>query len=239
MTMTDHDLRATDQSPRTNQPKRPTITPEQWQHAELIWNFHHMHHRLRPCDAAIALGCNDIGVADHAAELYHRGFFPCLVLTGGNSPSTAKVFPRGEAVHFRERALELGVPDSAILLEPKASNTGQNITFSTQVLAAAGIFPTTVLLICMPYMERRSFATARKLWPEVEVVCTSASLSLADYVTGIGDAGLVIAMMVGDLQRVMEYPARGFAVEQHVPQQVREAYTLLVASGFDSHLIRA
>lgn len=117
--------------------------------------------------------------------------------------------------------------------------TGQNITFSPQVLAAAGIRTTTVLLICMPYMERRSFATARKPWPEVEVVCTSTSPSLADHVTGTGDAGLVNAMMVGVLQRVMEYPARGSAVDQHIPQQVREAYTLLVTSGFDSHLTRA
>lgn len=214
------------------------ITQQQWRHAEVIWDFHRMHHRLRPCDAAIVLGCNDIGVAARAAELYHAGLFSTLVFTGGNSPSTVETFPRGEAVHFRERALELGVPDSVILLEPEASNTGQNISFSRRVLATAGIDPTTVLLISMPYMERRSFATARKLWPEVEVVCASAPLSLDEYVEGIGDAGLVIAMMVGDLQRVMEYPKRGFAIEQHVPQQVHAAYDSLVASGFDSHLIR-
>jgi uncharacterized SAM-binding protein YcdF (DUF218 family) len=39
------------------------------------------------------------------------------------------------------------VPDGAILVEPNARNTGQNITFSRQVLDAAGITPQTVLLI--------------------------------------------------------------------------------------------
>ncbi|MBB6119483.1 YdcF family protein [Nocardiopsis algeriensis] len=219
-------------------PKRRTFTQEQWQQAELIWDFHQTHHRIQPCDAAIALGCNDLGVADHASELYHAGLFPTLVLTGGNSPATAEVFPRGEAVHFRERALELGVPDSAILLEPRAANTGQNITFSRQVLAEAGIDPSAVLLVSMPYMERRAFATTRKLWPEVEAVCTSAPLHLDEYVKNIGDADLVIDMMVGDLQRVMEYPRRGFAIEQEVPPQVREAYTSLIAAGFDSRLIQ-
>lgn len=215
-----------------------TITREQWHHAEVIWEFHRMHHRIRPCDAAIALGCHDLGVAGHTAELYGRGLFPTVVFTGGNSPSTTREFPRGEAVHFRERAVELGVPDSAILVEPEASNTGQNIALSRQVLAESGSFPHSVLLICMPYMERRAFATARKLWPQVEVVCASVSLGLGDYVKGMGDTGLLIAMMIGDLQRVMEYPERGFAIAQEVPHQVRDAYASLVAAGFDSHLIR-
>lgn len=216
-----------------------TITQEQWQQAELIWDFHQMHHRARPCDVAIGLGSHDLGVAAHSAELYHAGLFPTLVFTGGNSPTTATVFPRGEAVHFREHALALGVPDSAILLEPEAANTGQNITLSREVLAAAGITPTTVLLVSKPYMERRSFATARKLWPEVEVVCASEPLGLDDYVKSIGDGKLVIDMLVGDLQRVMEYPKRGFAIEQDMPQQVLTAYESLIASGFDSRLIQS
>ncbi|WP_304452099.1 YdcF family protein [Nocardiopsis sp. YSL2] len=216
-----------------------TITQEQWRHAELIWEYHRMHHKARPRDVAIALGCNDIGVAMYTAELYHAGLFPALVFTGGNSPSTAQVFPRGEAVHFRERALELGVPDSVILVEPQASNTGQNITFSRSLLAENGIVPTTVLLVCMSYMERRAFATTRKLWPDVEPLCASASLSLGDYVKENGDAGLVIDMMVGDLQRVMEYPKRGFAIDQDVPSAVRDAYDSLVAAEFDSRLIQS
>ncbi|OOC54351.1 MULTISPECIES: YdcF family protein [Nocardiopsis] len=215
-----------------------TITREQWRQAELVWDFHHMRHRLRPCDVAIGLGSHDLGVADRSAELYHAGLSPTLVFTGGNSPPTVPVFPRGEAVHFRERALELGVPDSAILLEPEASNTGENIALSRQTLADAGIAPATVLLVSKPYMERRSFATARKLWPEVEVTCASQPLGLGDYVKGIGDAELVVDMLVGDLQRVMEYPARGFAVGQDVPRRVVTAYESLVASGFDGHLIR-
>ncbi|MFJ6019967.1 YdcF family protein [Nocardiopsis alba] len=165
------------------------------------------------------------------------GLFTELVFTGGNSPSTAELFPRGEAVHFRERALELGVPDSVILIEPEASNTGQNISFSRRLLAENGLTPDSVLVICMPYMERRAFATTRKLWDQVEVVCASAPVSLGDYVKGQGDVGAVIDMMVGDLQRVMEYPKLGFAIEQEVPREVREAYEFLVASGFDSRLI--
>ncbi|TGN76475.1 YdcF family protein [Streptomyces bauhiniae] len=214
-----------------------TITEDQWHQAARIWDYHQMHHQPRPVDVAIGLGSHDLGVATHAAELYHAGLFPTLVFTGGNSPTTVRVFPRGEAVHFREHALGLGVPAEAILLEPNAGNTGQNITLSREVLAAAGILPATVMLICKPYMERRSYATARKLWPGIEFLCASEPLEFDDYLKSIGDEKLVLDMLVGDLQRIIEYPKLGFATEQEVPEGVRDAYESLVRDGFTTRLI--
>lgn len=214
------------------------ITADQWQQAKLIWDYHRMHHEIQPVDVAIGLGSHDLGVAAFSAELYRAALFPVLVFTGGNSATTATVFPRGEAVHFREHAVELGVPASAILLEPNAGNTGQNITLSREVLSAAGIIPRTMLLISKPYMERRSFATARKLWPEVEVTCASEPLEFDDYLKGIGDEKLVVDMLVGDLQRVIEYPKLDFAIEQDVPEDVHAAYGSLLAAGFDSRLLK-
>lgn len=128
-------------------------------------------------------------------------------------------------------------PAEAILLEPKAGNTGQNITLSREVLVATGITPATVLLVSKPYMERRSFATARKLWPDVEILCASEPLELDDYVKSIGDEKLVLDMLVGDLQRVIEYPKLGFAIEQQVPEDVHGAYESLIHDGFTSRLI--
>jgi hypothetical protein len=42
---------------------------------------------------------------------------------------------------------------------------------------------------------------------------------------------------VGDLQRVIEYPKLGFAVEQDVPEDVHAAYQALVHDGFTSRLL--
>lgn len=218
---------------------RQVITDEQWRYARAIWDYHHMHHDLRRCDVAIGLGSHDLGVATRAAELYHAGWFPLLVFSGATSPTTVARFPRGEAVHYREHALKAGVPDEAILLEPNATNTGQNISLSRQVLAEAGIRPGSVLLISKPYMERRAYATARQVWPDVEVVCASEPLQLDDYVNNIGDPKLVIDMLVGDLQRLIEYPKRGYTIEQPVPGEVHDAYQALLRAGFDSRLLTA
>lgn len=213
------------------------ISDEQWRDAEGIWDYHQMGHDLRQVDIAIGLGSHDLGVATFAAELYHAGLFPLLIFTGGNSPTTAARFPHGEAVHYREHALKLGVPDNAILVEPEASNTGQNITLSRTLLAKHGHEPRSVLLISKPYMERRAYATCRKVWPEVEPTCASEPLKFDDYVRSIGDEKFVIDMLVGDLQRIIEYPKLGFATEQHVPQDVLTAYDRLVQAGFDSRLL--
>ncbi|TDC73779.1 YdcF family protein [Streptomyces hainanensis] len=197
-----------------------------------------MGHEPRPCSVGIGLGSHDLGVASRAVELYWAGHFPTLVFSGGNSPTTRAHFPRGEAVHYREHALGLGVPEEAVLVEPRAANTGQNIEFSRRVLREAGIQVDSVLLMCKPYMERRAFATCRRVWPEVEVVCASEPLALDDYVKSIGDEKLVVDMIVGDLQRVIEYPARGYAIPQAVPDRVVAAYERLRSAGFDSRLVR-
>lgn len=44
--------------------------------------------------------------------------------------------------------------------------------------------------------------------------------------------------MVGDLQRIKEYPAVGFQIPQDIPSDVWEAYEQLVALGYDEYLIK-
>jgi uncharacterized SAM-binding protein YcdF (DUF218 family) len=179
-----------------------------------------------------------LGVAALAARLYHDGLFPVVVFSGATSPTTVARFPRGEATHYREHAIELGVPEDAILVEPTAANTGQNIERSRTALQQADIPVTSVLLISKPYMERRAYATCRYVWPEVDVICASESLDLDDYAKTIGNERLVIDMLVGDLQRIIEYPKRGFAISQDVPDSVLAAYERLVHAGFSSRLLK-
>ncbi|MER7566670.1 YdcF family protein [Streptomyces sp. NPDC097941] len=213
------------------------ISTQAWADARRLWDYHQMGHALRPCSVAIGLGSHDLGVADTAVDLYKRGLAPLLLFTGATSPTTRERMPRGEAVHYRERALELGVPSSAVLVEPKARNTGENIRFSRAVLEDAGVEVSSVLLISKPYEERRAYATARKLWPEVEFVSASTPMTLEEYADSIQDARLVIDMLVGALQRLLVYPEQGYMISQPVPDDVREAYERLCHAGFTSRLL--
>jgi uncharacterized SAM-binding protein YcdF (DUF218 family) len=214
-----------------------SVAKSDYADSKVIWDYHHMCHELRPCDVAIGLGSHDLGVATFAANLYERGLFKLLVFSGANSPTTAARFPHGEAYHYREHAIDLGVPESVILVEPHATNTGENISLSRPLIIQAGITPESLMLISKPYMERRAYATCRKVWPDISVLCASEPLSFDEYVSSIGDIKLVIDMLVGDLQRVIEYPKRGFAIEQSVPAEVYAAYKRLLQAGYDSRLL--
>ncbi|MGW3416629.1 YdcF family protein [Streptomyces phaeochromogenes] len=213
------------------------ISAQAWADARLLWDYHRMHHDPRPCSVAVGLGSHDLGVADVTAELYHQGMAPVIVFTGATSPTTRTRMPRGEAVHYRERAMQLGVPDSAVLLEPRATSTAENIEFTKAVLAEAGIKASSVLLVSKPYEERRSYAMMRKLWAEVEVVCASSPMGLEEYADSIGDARMVIDMIVGALQRVLMFPGWGLAIEQDVPDVIVAAYERLCAGGFTRRLV--
>ncbi|MFD9099469.1 YdcF family protein [Streptomyces virginiae] len=213
------------------------ISEQAWADAELIWDFHQMHHEPRPCSVAVGLGSHDLGVADATVDLYQRGLTPLIVFTGATSATTRARMPRGEAVHYRERALELGVPPEDVLVEPNARNTGENIRFVRTLLEDAGRRIDSVLLVSKPYEERRAYATARKLWPEVEIVSASTPMTFAEYVDSIGDPKLVIDMLVGALQRLELYPEQGFMVPMPVPASVLAAYQRLLDMGFTSRLI--
>ncbi|MER6499916.1 YdcF family protein [Streptomyces sp. NPDC001455] len=213
------------------------IPKQTWADARRLWDHHLMHHEPRPCSVAIGLGSHDLGVADATAGLYQRGMAPLIVFTGATSRTTRERMPRGEAVHYRERALELGVPDNAVLVEPRARNTGENIRFSRELLEAAGVRASSVLLVSKPYEERRAHATARKLWPGVEFVSASSPMTFDAYVASIQDDRLVIDMLVGALQRLVIYPERGFMAADPVPDDVLAAYERLCRAGFTSRLV--
>ncbi|TNC26028.1 YdcF family protein [Amycolatopsis alkalitolerans] len=219
-------------------PERSTRIPDELRaDVQTLWDYHNLHHAPRPTDVGIGLGSHDLGVATYTAELFRQAMFPLIVFTGANAPTTVEHFPRGEAIHYREHAVELGVPDAAILVETEARNTGDNIGFTRRLLEERAIAVRSVTLISRPYQQRRAYATCRKLWPDVDVVCASRSQPLDEYVESIGDADRVITMLVGDTQRITVYAERGFAAPMELTALARRAYDNLVRAGYVNRLI--
>ena len=72
----------------------------------------------------------------HAARLYHAGKAPLLVLSGGTDPH---VNLTSEAEAMRVLLHDLGVPDSAMLLEGNSRTTQENARFTADLLRQRGI----------------------------------------------------------------------------------------------------
>lgn len=217
---------------------RAMLTKEILDWSKLLWNYHHVQHALQKADCILALGSHDLRVANRAAELYLQGMAPLLVVSGGLGNFTKEYWTEPEADQFARIARDLGVPEAAILVENKSTNTGENIVFTQQLLAAKGLDPQSFIVVQKPYMERRSYATFKKHWPAKELMVTSPQISFEEYPTEEIPLERVIHIMVGDLQRIKYYPEKGFQVYQEIPAVVWQAYEGLVAAGYDQHLMK-
>lgn len=214
------------------------LTPEILSLAKVLWDYHHMNHKLVRSDVILALGSHDLRVAVRAAQLYLDGWAPLVVCSGGLGNLTSGIWTESEADQFAAIAIKMGVPSSAVLVENKSTNTGENILFTEKLLNEKFVFPDSFIVVQKPYMEKRSYATFKKHWPARNVVITSPQISFENYPTEDIPLDRVIEIMAGDLQRIREYPAKGFQIPQPIPDDVWTAFEKLVALGFDGHLIK-
>jgi uncharacterized SAM-binding protein YcdF (DUF218 family) len=211
-------------------------------HVETLWRYHQLDHQLSKADVILVLCSHDLRVAERGAQLFLEGWAPLLVYSGGLGSITKHLWHEPEADQFAKVAVSMGVPRESILVENRSTNTGENVQLTRRLLAERGIDPASFIVVQKPYMERRSFATFRKQWPDKDLLVTSPRVSLDDYLKWYSNETLsaddVISIMVGDLQRISVYAERGFQIPQEIPADVWEAYRELVKAGYDRHLLR-
>jgi Uncharacterized conserved protein len=214
------------------------VNREALQLAKKLWDYHHMHHTLENSDCILVLGSHDLRVAERGADIYLQGLAPIIIFSGGLGNVTKGIWTETEADRFATIALDKGVPPEAIFIENKSTNTGENILFTQQLLKDKQLDLQSFIVVQKPYMERRSYATFKRHWPEKDLLVTSPQIPFDDYATDEIPMEKVINIMVGDLQRIRIYPEKGFQVPMDIPDDVWEAYEKLVAMGFDKHLVR-
>jgi uncharacterized SAM-binding protein YcdF (DUF218 family)/glycosyltransferase involved in cell wall biosynthesis len=99
-----------------------------------------------------------------AVDLYNGGYAPYLVFSSGY------VYSFREAESMRALAIAQGVPASVIVLEERATNTFQNVTFTREILRDHHW--QHILLVSSPYHMRRALLVWQKQAPDVTVVPT-------------------------------------------------------------------
>jgi uncharacterized SAM-binding protein YcdF (DUF218 family) len=208
---------------------------------ETIWQYHQLNHQLTHADAILVLCSHDTIVAERAAELFLQRWAPILIFAGGLGSITRHFWRDPEADQFARIAIAMGVPAERVLIENRSTNTGENILFTKQLLLERQLDPQKFILVQKPYMERRSYATFKKLWPEKDVIVTSPRMTMDEYLSAGSHDALssdeIISIMVGDLQRIRLYPEKGFQIPQDIPDDVWRAYEELVRAGYDTHLV--
>ena len=147
-----------------------------------IWDYMHMNMALSRADCIVGFGCYNDDIALRCAELYHQGWAPKLLFTGGLGRNTLGLWAESEAARFGRIALVRGVPEKDLILEDKASNSAENILFTRRKLEELGLPCGKIIAVHKPFMERRLYAALKVYWPDVEAVLTSPQLDLDEYV---------------------------------------------------------
>ncbi|MCW2486155.1 YdcF family protein [Candidatus Symbiopectobacterium sp. NZEC127] len=220
------------------------------------------HERLSP-DLLILAGHaimpNIIGALDFAAQTG----VPVL-LSGGIGHSTAllqqavKQDPltaaietegKGEADILAEIAHQVfAIPWEKIEIENRSTNCGQNADFSRDRLLAQSSFPTTILLVQDPLMQRRTFESFQHSWRQKNLtgrfinwpVFVPRLVNVGDslMITGGQRAGIwtlerYISMIFGEVKRLRDDetgygPAgAGFIGHVDIPVEVENAWRRL------------
>ena len=209
---------------------------------QIIWDYLGMHQTPTKADCIVGFGYFNTDIARRAAELYHQGYAPKILFTGGLGRNTKSLFPEPEAVKFARVAMACGVPEADIILEDKSTNTKENIDFMREIFEKQGIPHGHVLGVHQPFMERRICAAMGVYWPELNFSVTSPQVTIPEYLRRAAEQGRTenasVSVIVGDFQRMDLYARLGYQVPQEIPEEAWEAYQKLVAMGFDKQLAK-
>jgi uncharacterized SAM-binding protein YcdF (DUF218 family) len=204
--------------------------------AKIIWDYLKLDMPLQKAEGMLIFCSNDLRVAEHAANLFHRGYAPWICTSGGVGRLTYDLFHKPEAEAFADVLRKNSVPESSILIENQATNTAENIFFTRQLLQKHRKTPASLLVLQKPYMERRTLAALIQYWPEMKVIPSSPPISFDDYpFTGFSKEDL-INVLVGDFQRIQLYADRGWQAPQQIPAAVWDAYDFLIQNGYTKQL---
>jgi len=196
-----------------------------------------MNQSLAPADCILVFGSHDPRVAKYGAELFLRKLAPLILFSGKRGGLTGK-WRKTEAEKFAQIAVRAGVPRSRILIEKESTNSGENVAFTKRLLEKRGLDPATFIVVQKPYMERRTWATFKKVWPQKRITVTSPPIAFEDYPNRSISTRDVIAIMLSDLQKTALYPKKGFQIRQRIPKEVLDCYRRLVRLGYTEHLVR-
>lgn len=209
---------------------------------QVIWDYLCLRQPPEKADCIVGFGNFNTDIARRAAELYHQGYAPKILFTGGLGRNTEGLLPEPEAVRFAKVAMECGVPEEDLILEDKSTNTKENILFTRQKLEEMGICQPRILGVHQPFMERRIAAAVGVYWSELDFFVTSPQVTISEYLEAAKKQGVTeeasISVIVGDFQRMDLYAKLGYQLPQHIPEEAWQAFHMLVALGYDKQLAK-
>lgn len=119
---------------------------------------------VEAADMIFVFGGPEDTKAKRAAELYLAGKAPQIIFTGDTQRALRDLPHESESVRDQKIAIAAGVPESATIVERTSFNTPGNVENAIEILRSVEPFPTSFILINLPWYLRRATNTFITYW---------------------------------------------------------------------------
>lgn len=208
--------------------------------AHTLWNFMSQQDELGNPTALFVFGSTDLIVGAFAASVYFRVKPETIVCSGGvaHEDDLLKTgWNTSEAEIIADVLKGFGVPGEVIQIEDKARNTGENFDFSISLAQKKQLDLSDVLVLHKPYMTLRTRLTGLARCSNLNFRVSAPRFSFDQYSRLAMPVERLLNIMVGDFQRMIEYPKKGFSAPCLVPADVQAAFESLIQAGYTKHLL--
>lgn len=159
-----------------------------------ISNFIFVSDSPHKVDAVFLPGGSHPEQPEYAAKLYHEGYAPLLIPSGGISVkrdkwpgvrSKADVYDgnyQSDCEFFIDVLIKNGVSKSAIIGEDKSGHTRDNAFLSRKVVDKHGIKIKSAIIVCKFFHARRCLMLCQLAFPETELlICPVDCYNITKY----------------------------------------------------------
>jgi hypothetical protein len=187
------------------------------------------------CDAVIGFGVFDLTLPRFCGDLYISGCVRRIIFTGGVGAGSADLGqPEADAWCAELLRAHPGIPRGHIILENLSTNTGENVRFTTELLArkhpnlSLGRGIKTVIVVASPSRLRRVRLTLQHRHPQLHILGRHPGASFEEELALYAGKGIdLVAHLAGELDRIVDYAARGWILPEPLPPPIAAAHQVL------------
>jgi len=158
---------------------------------------------LEKADILFIPGESHVQLMGRAAQLFHQGFAPFILPSGGFNPRIPQY--KSEWEFLQKLGLQQNVPEKAILKEDKSQNTYENAVFSRNVLLKKNLPVDKAILVCKAFHSRRALLTYQSVFRNttffVSPVTDYRGITKENWFTRKD----YIAVVMGEVRKIGEY----------------------------------
>jgi uncharacterized SAM-binding protein YcdF (DUF218 family) len=194
--------------------------------AKVLYQYLFLYEKPQKSDLVIGFGIDDMRVPDTCSRLYHSSNAPAILFTGGVGKGSGSLTVP-EAIAFRDRAVQSGVPSASILVEQNSANTLENVLFSIKLLEDKQLYPKSIIIVTKPHLQRRVWLTCKKHFKDTVFINHPYPSNFEEEIKWYKNYRAFVQSIEGEIRRIIEYGKAGDLEEEPLPTTVETAYQAL------------